>query len=149
MTLTVSNSAGQDEVVEMNYISVGAGPTASFTAGVNGFDVDFTNNSINPANSGNLTFDWDFGDGNSSTDESPQHTYAGDGTYDVTFTVTNDCGLATTNGQVTIVTLPTRRFQCGYDFRLCANGSAVHQPVFPKLGNVYVGIPRRRSFHFH
>lgn len=110
VTLTVSNSAGQDEVIEMNYITVGDVPAASFTSDVDVFNVDFTNTSTNPVNSGGLTFEWDFGDGDSSTDESPTHTYASDGTYEVTFVVTNDCGSKTINGQVNIVTLPTAGF---------------------------------------
>ena len=33
-------------------------------------------------------YDWDFGDGNTSTDQNPTHTYANDGTYNVTLTTT-------------------------------------------------------------
>jgi serine protease len=33
---------------------------------------------------------WDFGDGNGSTAQNPSHTYAADGTYTVTLTVTDD-----------------------------------------------------------
>ncbi|MCB9167595.1 MAG: PKD domain-containing protein [Flavobacteriales bacterium] len=35
---------------------------------------------------------WDFGDGMTSTDQSPQHTYASTGTYTVSLTVTNNNG---------------------------------------------------------
>ena len=35
---------------------------------------------------------WLFGDGESSTEENPTHTYASNGTYTVTLTVTNDAG---------------------------------------------------------
>ena len=110
VTLTVTNGAGEDEVTEMSYIVVGGIPTASFTADVNGFTVDFTNTSTNPPNSGNLSFEWDFGDGGTSTEENPQHVYATDGTYDVTFTVTNDCGPKVINGQVNVVLVPTASF---------------------------------------
>jgi gliding motility-associated-like protein len=41
--------------------------------------------------SGNLTnYVWDFGDGNNSLQNSPQHTYANDGTYTVTLVVSTD-----------------------------------------------------------
>ena len=110
VTLTVSNSAGQDEVVEMDYIVVGGLPTASFNISITGFTVDFINNSTTPANSGNMTYNWDFGDGTTSTEENPQHTYMTDGTYDVALTVTNDCGPKTINGQITVVSAPTAGF---------------------------------------
>ena len=110
VTLTVSNSAGENELEEMDYIVVGGLPTVSFNISVNGFMVDFNNNSTTPPNSGGLTYSWDFGDGNSSTEENPQHTYMADGTYDVALTATNDCGSKTINGQVTVVSAPTAGF---------------------------------------
>ena len=44
-----------------------------------GLGVQFSNQSINAT-----TFYWDFGDGNSSNDENPFHTYATEGSYNVT-----------------------------------------------------------------
>lgn len=38
------------------------------------------------------TFLWDFGDGTTSTDRSPTHSYMDDGTFTVTFKVTDDAG---------------------------------------------------------
>jgi PKD repeat protein len=49
--------------------------------------VTFTNASLNAD-----TYSWDFGDVESSTEMSPSHTYAADGTYDVTLTATNSGG---------------------------------------------------------
>ena len=40
----------------------------------------------------NLTWYWDFGDGNTSTDQNPFHTYMEEGTFEVCLTVTNECG---------------------------------------------------------
>jgi subtilisin family serine protease/subtilisin-like proprotein convertase family protein len=46
---------------------------------------------------------WDFGDGTTSAEPSPRHRYAGEGTYTVTLTVSNDGGLShSTSQQVTI-----------------------------------------------
>lgn len=38
------------------------------------------------------SWDWDFGDGNSSTQQNPQHTYLTDGMYTVTLIATNSLG---------------------------------------------------------
>lgn len=38
------------------------------------------------------TWSWDFGDGETSTEENPTHTYEEDGTYTVTLTVSNPAG---------------------------------------------------------
>lgn len=39
-----------------------------------------------------FSYQWDFGDGQSSTEASPSHTYTQMGTYTVTLTLTNDAG---------------------------------------------------------
>lgn len=39
-----------------------------------------------------VSFDWDFGDGASSTDANPVHTYTADGTFSVSLTVEDDAG---------------------------------------------------------
>ncbi|UCH52150.1 MAG: PKD domain-containing protein, partial [Chloroflexota bacterium] len=36
------------------------------------------------------SFEWDFGDGETSTEDSPRHAYRSPGTYTVTLTVTDD-----------------------------------------------------------
>ncbi|MBK9052153.1 MAG: PKD domain-containing protein [Chloroflexi bacterium] len=50
-----------------------------------------------------MNYDWDFGDGSSSTDENPTHQYAAAGTYTVTLTVTNPAGNDTYTGTVEIL----------------------------------------------
>ncbi|NOQ75715.1 MAG: PKD domain-containing protein [Crocinitomix sp.] len=46
------------------------------------YEVNFTNESFNA-----FTYDWDFGDGGTSTEESPTHVYLEAGTFTVTLTV--------------------------------------------------------------
>lgn len=72
----------------------GAPPTTSFSFEIDGSTVAFTNNTINGD-----TYSWDFGDNNTSMEESPTHTYATDGNYTVVMTATNANGTsqATTN----------------------------------------------------
>lgn len=38
------------------------------------------------------SYSWDFGDGNSSSEENPSHTYSEPGTFDVVLTAISDCG---------------------------------------------------------
>ncbi|MBD1583088.1 S8 family serine peptidase [Pseudoalteromonas sp. S16_S37] len=60
------------------------GPVASFSFSVNGTTVKFTNSSTDAR-----SYSWQFGDGASSSDMSPSHTYAAAGTYQVTLTATD------------------------------------------------------------
>ncbi|MEO1410224.1 MAG: PKD domain-containing protein, partial [Bacteroidota bacterium] len=103
--LIVSNGTGNDTLSLAAYVTVDDLPSVGFSSSVNGTMVDFTNNSTNAT-----TFNWDFGDGNGSTDANPTHTYAMDGVYTVTLTATNNCGPVTTTETVTIVTAPTADF---------------------------------------
>lgn len=49
-------------------------------------------NSTSEFNQTLVSWKWDFGDGGSSTDQNPQHTYAKASQYDVKLTVTTFCG---------------------------------------------------------
>jgi uncharacterized protein (TIGR03437 family) len=51
---------------------------------------------------GSPSYQWDFGDNTSSTDQSTTHTYANPGTYNWTFKVTVDGVSCTRTGQITI-----------------------------------------------
>jgi hypothetical protein len=54
-----------------------------------------------------LTFDWDFGDGNISIDESPSHTYTTTGTFEVCLTVDDGTGAEDTDCTTATISLPT------------------------------------------
>ena len=72
-------------------------PTASFTFEVDGLTVTFTSTTTDATG-----YSWNFGDGNSSTEQNPTHTYAEAGDYDVVLTVSNETGDATAEGTVEI-----------------------------------------------
>jgi PKD repeat protein len=64
-------------------------PTAAFTSSVNGATVTFTDASSD-VSPGTITARlWSFGDGSTSTETNPQHTYAQAGGYNVTLLVTD------------------------------------------------------------
>ncbi|MFK7848540.1 MAG: PKD domain-containing protein [Rhodothermales bacterium] len=66
-------------------------PSASFTVSTSLLTATFTDASSDSDGS-IVSWAWDFGDGNSSTSQNPSHTYAGNGTYTVMLTVTDDMG---------------------------------------------------------
>ncbi len=75
----------------------GAPPSVGFESSIDGNTVTFTNTSNNAD-----SFTWDFGDGNMSSEESPVHTYAGDGAYTVVLTGFNADGEATATTDIII-----------------------------------------------
>ncbi len=86
--LVVSNSFGADTLFQQEVVLVHPAPIADFDYSVDSLSVQFTNQS-----QGGSSFFWDFGDGNTSTDENPVHTFSAPGNYEVTLTVSNGpCG---------------------------------------------------------
>ncbi len=81
----------------------GAMPTANFTYAKDGFTVDFTNVSQN-----STSYAWDFGDGATSMEENPSHTYASEGEYTVTLTAMDDMGGS--NDKVEVIVISSASF---------------------------------------
>lgn len=73
------------------------------------FTLDQTGNTINTVNSTEFggTYLWDFGDGTTSTEENPSHTYAADGIYNVTLTSSNSSGTTVSRAQMVIANATT------------------------------------------
>ncbi|WP_025740207.1 PKD domain-containing protein [Aquimarina pacifica] len=84
--LTATSVDGiEDVTTTMITVAAPVTPSASFTTSVSGREVTFTNTSTDGA-----TYSWDFGDSSgTSTDENPVYTYATDGIFTVTLTVTS------------------------------------------------------------
>ncbi|MFH2036308.1 MAG: PKD domain-containing protein [Candidatus Zixiibacteriota bacterium] len=91
ISLTVTNNCGQDTETKVNYLYIGPLPAGSFTAnplsGCAPLTVIFDNNSDDAPYAS-----WKFGDGATSGDWEPTHTYTTPGTYTVEFYAGNDCG---------------------------------------------------------
>jgi PKD repeat protein len=62
-------------------------PTADYSYSTASYQANFTDLSLDAS-----SYSWDFGDGNTSTQTNPSHTYASTGTYNVKQAVTNVCG---------------------------------------------------------
>ncbi|MFT4152201.1 PKD domain-containing protein [Parafilimonas sp.] len=93
--LHITNSQGEDSIVKTNYVVVYDNPSVDFsgspTQGCVPFDVSFTDKST-PGSGSTDSWIWDFGDGVTSTEQNPVHTYTVVDSFDVTLTVTNSFG---------------------------------------------------------
>jgi hypothetical protein len=76
-------------------------PKADFTYSFPGAkQIEFRNTSVNAT-----TFEWNFGDGNASSSESPSHVYLNSGSYEVKLKATT-CGLSDTTSQTINIAPP-------------------------------------------
>lgn len=73
-------------------------PTAAFTFS----NLNLTSNFFNLSDQGQ-SYQWNFGDGNTSTEVNPEHTYQNFGTYNVTLITTNICGSDTVVIEVKVI----------------------------------------------
>ncbi|WP_305068219.1 PKD domain-containing protein [Longitalea luteola] len=97
--LVVRNADGTTGITKTDYITVHPSPQASFTTnyttGCVPVTIKFTDLSTTPV--GNIvSWQWDFGDGTTSTEQSPSHTYNALGFYNVSLTVTSSTGCKST-----------------------------------------------------
>ena len=88
-------------------VSADGSPTADFsatpTSGTEPLTVAFTD--LSTSYDGIVSWLWNFGDGQTSTEQNPSHQYTQDGVYTVTLTVTEadtDSDLATKAGYITV-----------------------------------------------
>lgn len=84
------------------------------------------------------TFQWDFGDGFTSDEQNPEHTYDDIGTYDVTFTVTDSAAnVADDDTTATINEIP-----CWYDVTIPTGFSlGLKATVTETAGEAHTGDP--------
>ncbi len=90
---------------EFDYLPLVSGnsylPLANFDANPSSgnapLSVQFTDNSEKAAE-----WNWNFGDGNNSTEQNPMHTYSAAGNFTVNLTVSNSNGMASKTQQITV-----------------------------------------------
>jgi len=97
--------------------------------------IDFNASGSKYGNFGTINYQWDFGDGYSSTEIDPTHCYRISGTYTVTLTVTleTSCGLTYTDYDITKVAI--------YD----GDGPVVWL-MYPEGGEILQGIVKVKWF---
>lgn len=119
-SLTISNSTGSSSIDMPGSITVNQNVDAAFTLMETGALAYQFAPVENDATATSIA--WDFGDGATSTEQNPTHTYAEPGTYEVTFTRNNPCGSATTSQTIVASVLPTVSIQMSAN-EVCSGGN--------------------------
>lgn len=106
VNLTATGAGGTDNISKTVNIQNPIGPTADFTFSAGGCQapcvVIFTD-----ASTGATSWNWDFGDGQTSTTQNPTHTYTSGGSFNVQLTVSGPTGSNSTSKSVSILAPPT------------------------------------------
>ncbi|AQS40597.1 M6 family metalloprotease domain-containing protein [Shewanella psychrophila] len=103
VSLTVTDGLGSSVVSSQTItVDLPVPPEASFTFSSSDLSVTFTDTTT--GGEGAITYLWNFGDGQTSTAQSPSHTYASAGSYTVMMTVTDSLGVVSSQSTPVNVT---------------------------------------------
>ena len=98
-------------------------PSATFATSDNnpsfGDQINFTDQTTNNPN----LWNWDFGDGNTSSDQNPQHTYSSVGNYTVTLISANCVGADTGYTIITVQDMPVMTYSVDSVYGITSNCS--------------------------
>ena len=151
LTVTDENnltSSKETDVTVEEYTETG--PAASFSFSANFLEVTFTD--ISAAGNGEIiTWSWDFGDGSTSTEQNPIHTFEEDGTYSVSLTVTDENSLVDTytgsivvSATATFISLAPEYMSINLDINVEHTGELILQ--VGNLSNPIYGISLRIAY---
>lgn len=112
ITYTVTNTLSGCSDFNTYPVYVQPPPVVGFVANTvpNSYSVTFTNTTT-----GATSYLWDFGDGNSSTDENPVHIYQSSATFTVVLAATNICGTFTSTQNVIVQGCPDVVMDGGFE----------------------------------
>jgi PKD repeat protein len=104
VTLTVGNAGGSNTIQQVVFVI--EPPTAAFMSAVGADPMTYQFFNQSTGSVGSLL--WDFGDGATSTEQNPTHTYAAPGDYTVTLTATATDGVTSdSESQIISIAAPT------------------------------------------
>lgn len=115
-----------------------AAPTASFTSSCTGLVCSFDASASSDSDGTIAAYDWDFGDGQTATGATASHTFAAQGTYPITLTVTdNDAATGTQSADVSVepIVYPPIAYRAGSTSNRTATTSSVAIPASVQTGD--------------
>lgn len=98
----VSGPDGSDTLTLENFIIVNTVPQVNFSYDANALQVTFTAQVQN----GGIP-QWNFGDGQTATGTTVTHSFAAEGTYEITLSSSNDCGVTSDIEEIEVFAIPT------------------------------------------
>lgn len=107
--VTIINANGTAEVSYGPSIFIPSIPfSANLTNGLAPLNVQFASSNLDTAGNAIASWSWDFGDGNTGTDQNPSHTYTNAGTFKVTLAAVNNLGqqIPGVGPSITVTNLP-------------------------------------------
>tara|TARA_R110000868_G_scaffold408293_7_gene691078 strand:- start:27651 stop:30533 length:2883 start_codon:yes stop_codon:yes gene_type:complete len=106
ITATDTDGASRTDSSVITFSPVNDFPSAEFLVTGNNNTISFNDNSNDnkdKIDGGVVRWNWDFGDGSSSTNQNPEHTYSEVGSFEVTLTITDNGGLSSESSQTIFI----------------------------------------------
>lgn len=103
--LIADNVVGEDTILLEQYITIASVPDIQFSVVMSGLTIFLDDITI-----GATSYEWDFGDGNTSTETNPTHTYNELGVYTITLFASNACGETSLEEEVAVGATPLALF---------------------------------------
>ncbi len=122
VTLTIIDDRGGSASTTHEVEVTHAPPTATFEAATSGLTVETDASGSASSDGATLSYSWQWGDDSGeSTGEQASHSYAADGSYEITLTVTDSLGASTSSTRA--ISVQATRYAAFDDFdRVVSNG---------------------------
>ena len=102
--MTVTNSKGSNSIQKVNYITVlSQPPSSNFCSNITCGNVPLTVQFNDTSTGSPASWNWNFGDGCTSIEQNPTHTYYSAGTYNVNLIVSNADGTSSKTATITVL----------------------------------------------